>query len=45
LCRSRLVVKATDRGAAVAAVGEAVKKISADRRNRPVKLAVDVDPQ
>jgi primosomal protein N' (replication factor Y) (superfamily II helicase) len=43
--RSRLVVKAEDRPAAVAAVGEAVKKISADRRNRPVKLAVDVDPQ
>jgi primosomal protein N' (replication factor Y) len=43
--RSRLVVKADYRPAAVAAVGAAVKAVAADRRNRPVKLAVDVDPQ
>ena len=45
LYRSRLVVKATDRPAAVAAVGAAVKEVGADRKLRNVKLAVDVDPQ
>jgi primosomal protein N' (replication factor Y) len=43
--RSRIVVKATDRGPAVAAIGAAVKEVTADRRLRPAKLAVDVDPQ
>ena len=45
LYRSRIVVKATDRAAAVAAVGAAVKEVRADRKLRGVKLAVDVDPQ
>jgi primosomal protein N' (replication factor Y) (superfamily II helicase) len=45
LYRSRLVVKATDRPAAVAAVGAAVREVGADRKLRNVKLAVDVDPQ
>jgi primosomal protein N' (replication factor Y) len=45
LCRSRLVVKAVEREAAVAAVGEAVRGVAADRRLRGVKLSVDVDPQ
>jgi primosomal protein N' (replication factor Y) len=45
LCRSRLVVKATEREAAVAAVGEAVRGVAADRRLRGVRLSVDVDPQ
>jgi primosomal protein N' (replication factor Y) len=43
--RSRLVIKADDRAGAVAAVGAAVKEVAAGRRNPPVKLAVDVDPQ
>ena len=34
LYRSRIVVKATDRGPAVAAVGAAVKEVSADRKLR-----------
>ncbi len=45
LYRSRLVVKATDRPAAVAAVGAAVREVGADRKLKNVKLAVDVDPQ
>jgi primosomal protein N' (replication factor Y) len=45
LHRSRIVVKATDRDPAVAAVGAAVKEVTADRKLRPAKLAVDVDPQ
>jgi primosomal protein N' (replication factor Y) len=45
LYRSRLVVKAADRPAAVAAVGAAVKEVGADRKLKNVKLAVDVDPQ
>jgi primosomal protein N' (replication factor Y) (superfamily II helicase) len=45
LCRSTLVVKATERGPAVAAVGEAVRSVAGDRSVRGVRLAVDVDPQ
>jgi primosomal protein N' (replication factor Y) len=45
LHRSRLVVKAADRPAAVDAVGAAVRQIGADRRLKDVKLAVDVNPQ
>ena len=45
LYRSCLVVKATDRPAAVATVGAAVAEVAADRKLRPVKLTVDVDPQ
>jgi primosomal protein N' (replication factor Y) len=43
--RSRLVVKANDRPAAVAAVGAAVRDVGGDRRLKHVKLAVDVNPQ
>jgi primosomal protein N' (replication factor Y) len=45
LCRSTLVVKTVDRGAAVRAVGEAVRTVAKQRSLRGVKLAVDVDPQ
>jgi primosomal protein N' (replication factor Y) len=45
LYRSRLVVKADDRPAAVAAVGAAVGEVGADRKLKDVKLAVDVAPQ
>jgi primosomal protein N' (replication factor Y) len=43
--RSQVVVKAEDRRAAVAAVGEAVDAVAADRAHRGVSLSVDVDPQ
>jgi primosomal protein N' (replication factor Y) len=43
--RSQLVIKATDRSAAIAAVGDAVDAISTDRAHREVALSVDVDPQ
>ncbi|HEX3801615.1 MAG TPA: primosomal protein N' [Solirubrobacteraceae bacterium] len=43
--RSQLVIKATDRMAAIAAVGDAVDAVSADRTHREVALSVDVDPQ
>ena len=43
--RAQVVVKAVDRPAAVAAVGQAVDAIAADRRHRGVSLSVDVDPQ
>jgi len=43
--RSQLVIKATDRTAAIAAVGDAVDAISMDRTHREVALSVDVDPQ
>ena len=43
--RARLVVKATERPAAVAAVGAAVREVGLDRKLKQVKLAVDVDPQ
>jgi primosomal protein N' (replication factor Y) (superfamily II helicase) len=43
--RSQVVVKAEDRAAAVAAVGEAVDAVAADRTHRGVSLSVDVDPQ
>jgi primosomal protein N' (replication factor Y) len=45
LCRSRIVVKADDRPAAVATVGAAVKEVTADRKLRAAKLTVDVNPQ
>jgi primosomal protein N' (replication factor Y) (superfamily II helicase) len=45
LYRSTLVVKASDREPAVAAVGEAVRSAARERTLRGVKLAVDVDPQ
>jgi primosomal protein N' (replication factor Y) (superfamily II helicase) len=43
--RFQLVVKATDRAAAIVAVRTAVEKTVADRSLGPVKYAVDVDPQ
>jgi len=43
--RSQLVIKATDRTAAIAAIGDAVDAISTDRTHREVALSVDVDPQ
>jgi primosomal protein N' (replication factor Y) (superfamily II helicase) len=43
--RSQLLLKATDRRAAVRAVGSAVDEVARDRAHRGVSLAVDVDPQ
>ncbi|HEU0019670.1 MAG TPA: primosomal protein N' [Thermoleophilaceae bacterium] len=43
--RFQLVVKATDRAAAIVAVRTAVEQTAADRSLGPVKYAVDVDPQ
>ncbi|HWE59001.1 MAG TPA: primosomal protein N' [Solirubrobacteraceae bacterium] len=43
--RYQLVVKAAARGAAVAAVRDAVDAVSGDRSHREVALSVDVDPQ
>jgi hypothetical protein len=39
------VVKAAQRGAAVAAVGAAVDAVAAGREHRAASLSVDVDPQ
>ncbi len=43
--RSQLVIKATDRSAAIAAVGDAVDAVSTDRAQGEVAVSVDVDPQ
>jgi primosomal protein N' (replication factor Y) len=43
--RAQLIVKASDRAAAVRAVRHAVEQVAADRRHKGVALAVDVDPQ
>jgi primosomal protein N' (replication factor Y) len=43
--RHQLVVKATDRAAAIAAVRGAVDAVAGDRGHREVALSVDVDPQ
>jgi primosomal protein N' (replication factor Y) (superfamily II helicase) len=43
--RSQLVVKATDRPAAIAAVGAAVDGLAGSRVARDVSVSVDVDPQ
>jgi primosomal protein N' (replication factor Y) len=43
--RSMLLVKTTDRQAAVAAVGRAVQRVTSDRKLKSVALSVDVDPQ
>jgi primosomal protein N' (replication factor Y) len=43
--RSQLVVKATDRSDAIAAVGEAVDAVAAAASRRKVSVSVDVDPQ
>jgi primosomal protein N' (replication factor Y) len=43
--RSQLVVKASERTGAVAAVRRAIEHVAADRRHKGVALTVDVDPQ
>ena len=43
--RVQLVVRTTERAAAVAAVGAAVEAAAKDRAHRSVALSVDVDPQ
>jgi primosomal protein N' (replication factor Y) len=43
--RQVLVIKAAERRAAVAAVGEAVARVAGDRRHGEVAFSVDVDPQ
>ncbi len=43
--RAQLVVKASDRAAAVRAAGAAVDAVAADRSRRGVAYSVDVDPQ
>ncbi len=43
--RAQLVVKATDRAAAVAVVRDAVEAVSAAKAHRGVAFSVDVDPQ
>jgi primosomal protein N' (replication factor Y) (superfamily II helicase) len=43
--RAQLVVKAPERGPAVAAVRDAVEAVSADRAHAAAAFAVDVDPQ
>jgi primosomal protein N' (replication factor Y) len=43
--RSQLVVKATDRPAAIAAVGAAVEGVASLASRRKVSISVDVDPQ
>jgi primosomal protein N' (replication factor Y) len=43
--RFQILVKTSERAAAVAAVGAAVEAVATDRRYRDVALSVDVDPQ
>jgi primosomal protein N' (replication factor Y) len=43
--RSQLVIKAGDRAAAIAAVGEAVESLTRKRARSGVNVSVDVDPQ
>jgi primosomal protein N' (replication factor Y) (superfamily II helicase) len=43
--RSQVVVKATDRAGAVAAIDAAVQAVAGDRASRGVSFSVDVDPQ
>jgi primosomal protein N' (replication factor Y) (superfamily II helicase) len=43
--RSQVVVKAADRGPAVAAIGAAVAHAAGERAHRVASFSVDVDPQ
>ena len=43
--RAQLVVKATDRAGAIAAVRRAVERVAEDRAHRGASYSVDVDPQ
>jgi primosomal protein N' (replication factor Y) len=43
--RSQLVVKASDRAAAITVVGAAVNRVVRDAAKRDVNVSVDVDPQ
>jgi primosomal protein N' (replication factor Y) (superfamily II helicase) len=43
--RSQVVVKAADRGTAVAAIGAAVARAAGERAHRAASFSVDVDPQ
>jgi primosomal protein N' (replication factor Y) len=43
--RAQVVVKAVERGPAIAAVGAAVQAVAADRTHRAAAFSVDVDPQ
>jgi primosomal protein N' (replication factor Y) len=43
--RAQVVIKASDRAAAIAAAGAAVAEVAADRRHRAAAFSVDVDPQ
>jgi primosomal protein N' (replication factor Y) len=43
--RSQLVVKATDRRGAIAAVGRAVERIAPGAAKKGASVSVDVDPQ
>jgi primosomal protein N' (replication factor Y) (superfamily II helicase) len=43
--RSQLVIKATDRAAAIRAVGNAVDALPRVRQPHEVSVSVDVDPQ
>jgi primosomal protein N' (replication factor Y) (superfamily II helicase) len=43
--RRRLLVKSDDRDGAVAAVGDAVERLAAERSLKDVAIGVDVDPQ
>ena len=43
--RRRLLIKASEREATVAAVRAAVERLAADRSLKDVAIGVDVDPQ
>ena len=43
--RSQIVIKASDRGAAVDATGAAVAAVAGGRAHGGVSFSVDVDPQ
>ncbi|MEA2273285.1 MAG: hypothetical protein QOI98_1993, partial [Solirubrobacteraceae bacterium] len=43
--RAQLVIKASSRACAIAAVGDAVARTATKREHRGVTFSVDVDPQ